>query len=217
MTPKGGRFKIASASDGVTTKQMYWPETNVLVTRFLSDDGVGEVIDFMPVGNAERHQSSHQIVRRVDVVRGSMTFRMDCIPAFNYARDAHEIELTGNGAVFSAPGLSLKLSTNMALTQYQGGATAEFTLQEGETLTFTFGEITPGDDDPGGLSESEAEESFERTVEYWRRWLSKCRYKGRWREMVERSALVLKMLTVEPKQWSNEYKVKAASRIQVKR
>ncbi len=80
---KGGRFKIAPTAEGVTNKQIYWPDTNVLVTRFLSTDGVGEVVDFMPVGVAEGEQGYHQLLRRVNVVRGTMAFRMECYPAFD--------------------------------------------------------------------------------------------------------------------------------------
>src|SRR4028119_2444508 len=86
---KGGRFKVSPASEGFTTKQLYWPDTNVLVTRFFSPAGVGEVIDYMPVGNPEDSHGRHQLVRRVRVVRGKMTFRMECSPAFDYAREEH--------------------------------------------------------------------------------------------------------------------------------
>ena len=65
---KGAWFKISPATEGVTHKQIYWPDTNVLVTRFLSADGVGEVVDFMPVGVREDEPGYHQLVRRVNVV-----------------------------------------------------------------------------------------------------------------------------------------------------
>ncbi len=70
---KGGRFKIAPPIDGVTQQQMYWPGTNVLISRFLSSEGVAEVTDFMPVG-ARDGGSHHQIVRRVNAVRGTMPY-----------------------------------------------------------------------------------------------------------------------------------------------
>ena len=112
---KGGRYKISPASNGVTNKQMYWPETNVLVTRFLSSDGVGEVIDFMPVGQADGEIGYHQLIRRVHVVRGSMTFRMECQPAFTYARYDHETSITPRGAVFSSANACLQLATTVPL------------------------------------------------------------------------------------------------------
>ena len=192
---KGGYFRIAPATTGLTHKQMYWPETNVLVTRFLSSDGVAEVIDFMPVGPQREY---HQLIRRVNVVRGTMTFRMECYPAFNYARDEHETQITAGGASFHAQGTGMLLATSVPMVQVDKGAVADFTLHEGQTASFALGETVPGSKGPIPLSETEADELFKATVEYWRRWLSKCSYKGRWREMVERSALVLKLLTYEP-------------------
>jgi GH15 family glucan-1,4-alpha-glucosidase len=87
---KGGRFKISPAFDGFTSKQLYWPDTNVLITRFFSPDGVGEITDYMPTGVLEDGHGHHQLIRRVKVVRGTMTFLMECCPAFDYAREEHE-------------------------------------------------------------------------------------------------------------------------------
>ena len=195
---KGGHFKISPTRPGATHKQIYWPETNVLVTRFLSPDGVAEVIDFMPVGtHQERHEHS-ELIRRVNVVRGTMPFSMECFPAFNYARDEHEVLINESGAAFHSPNLNLQLSTDLPLEKSDKGVTARFTLNEGQTATFAIGEIRPHVTDYHPCSEEESEHLFEDTVAYWRRWLSRSTYKGRWREMVERSALTLKLLTYEP-------------------
>ncbi|MFQ5881482.1 MAG: glycoside hydrolase family 15 protein [Candidatus Methylomirabilales bacterium] len=194
---KGGHFKIAAAG-GITHKQFYWPETNVLITRFLSPDGVGEVTDYMPVGVPEKGHGRHQLVRRVTVVRGAMTFRMECRPAFNYARDEHKTQVTAEGACFYSPGLSLGVATRVPLQQSRNGVSSEFTLHEGQTATFKLQEIPPGTGCGIALSEQEAFDLFKQTVEYWRRWLSKCTYTGRWREVVQRSALALKLMTYEP-------------------
>src|SRR5918998_932298 len=195
---KGGHFKISPAPKGVTCRQMYWPDTNVLVTRFLSPDGVGEVMDYMPVGAPASGHGHHQLIRRVKVVRGEMTFRAECSPAFNYAQDSHETEINTEGACFRSPNLSLGLTTSVPLRKCGGGAVVDFTLREDETAAFVLQEIEPGAGCGVAVSEPEAEELFRQTVEYWRRWLSKCTYTGRWREMVHRSALALKLLTFEP-------------------
>src|ERR671911_348851 len=195
---KGGHFKISPAPNGVTCRQMYWPDTNVLVTRFLSPDGVGEVTDFMPVGAPENGHRHHQLIRRVKVLRGEMTFRAECSPAFNYAQDSHETEINTEGACFRSPKLSLGLTTSVPLRKRGGGAVVDFTLREDETAAFVLQGIEPGAGCGVPVSDPEAEELFQQTVEYWRRWLSKCTYTGRWREMVHRSALALKLLTYEP-------------------
>jgi GH15 family glucan-1,4-alpha-glucosidase len=195
---KGGRFAICPVGDGAATKQLYWPETNVLITRFLSPDGVGELEDFMPVGSAKAEEFRDQLVRRVRVVRGSMTFQVRCHPAFDYARARHETEITRGGAVFSTPSLKLGLATEVKLELDGRGVAAEVTLHEGQSATFILGPL----DTQGGCvhppSAGETEELFQQTVAFWRRWIAACAYHGRWREMVHRSALVLKLLTFEP-------------------
>ncbi len=196
---KGGHFKISPQSnDGITHKQYYWPETNVLVTRFLSADGVGQIMDYMPVDLPAESQGRHQLVRRVSVVRGVVSFHMECSPAFNYARDEHTIELQETGAVFRSPALSLGLGTRRKLRKRGKTVIADFTLNEGETAIFVLGRVEPDCGCEVLLSEDEADELVNKTVEYWRHWLAQCTYHGRWREMVYRSALVLKLLTYKP-------------------
>ena len=141
---KGGRFKIAPTTDGVTYKQFYYPETNVLVTRFLSADGVGQVVDYMPVTLGSEEQGRHQIVRVVKAVRGVVPFRVECSPAFNYARDRHSIQLTEKGACFDTPSLCMGLGTRRPLRQDGNGVTSDFTLKEGERAIFVFGRVERG-------------------------------------------------------------------------
>src|ERR687886_365895 len=104
---RGGRFRISPDMEGATCKQLYWPDTNVLVTRFFTPDGVGEITDYMPIGASGIGQERHRIVRRVEVVRGTMTFKMECTPAFDYARKEHETKILQGGATFQSPELSL--------------------------------------------------------------------------------------------------------------
>jgi GH15 family glucan-1,4-alpha-glucosidase len=195
---KGGRFKIAPIGADVRHKQFYWPDTNVLVTRFLSPDGVGQVTDFMPVGVARDESGYHWLIRRVTVVRGVMTFRLECLPAFNYARDEHQTVIFPEGACFYSPQLNLELGTRVPLKLDGRGVLAEFTLQEGESAVFVLRALSSRTDCHPSLSEPEADALFKVTVDFWRRWLAQCTYRGRWREMVHRSALVLKLLTYEP-------------------
>src|SRR6476660_952572 len=111
---KGGYFQIA-AEKSARQKQLYWPATNVLITRFLSPDGVGEVTDYMPVGAARERDDFHRIIRRVSVVRGSLSFRLECQPAFNFAREPHSTEIVPNGVCFRTRNLHLGLATKIAI------------------------------------------------------------------------------------------------------
>ncbi len=196
-SPRGGYYRIAPAADGWTPKQLYFPDTNVLITRFLTHGGVGEVQDFMPVHNAPGSVFRHRLIRRVLGVRGELTFRIEVEPRFNYGRDPHSIVFHENGVVFRSEGMSLALETSAPLTLRETGVTCEITLAAGESLTFVL-ERVPEDYVPRPYSEEETGEAFDRTIEYWRNWLSKSRYQGRWREVVHRSALTLKLLTYRP-------------------
>ena len=195
---KGGRFKIAPIDGGVRYKQFYWPDTNVLVTRFLSSDGVGQIIDFMPVGISKQDPRANALVRRVQMVRGSMAFRMDCTPAFNYARDRHDTKLHNNGATFHTPALGLGLASPFALKQDGATVKTDFTLQEGQVVVFVLRQLESDEEQLAPCTDYEGTDLFASTVQYWRGWLARCTYTGRWREVVYRSALTLKLLTFEP-------------------
>ncbi|HEX8704145.1 MAG TPA: glycoside hydrolase family 15 protein [Myxococcaceae bacterium] len=195
---RGGHFRIRPEPDGVVRKQFYWPDTNVLVTRFYTPDGVGELIDFMPMGAAAEREHAREVLRRVRVVRGSMAFQLECFPAFNYARDTHTTRVIPGGASFVSEKLSLTLASRVPLTASERGVTARFELSEGQSEVFTLREGAPHSCSDTVHSHESAEVLFRHTVNYWRHWLSKCTYTGRWREVVHRSALALKLLTFEP-------------------
>ncbi len=193
---KGGYFRISPTIQETARKQVYWPDTNVLVTRFLSTEGVGEIIDFMPLAKSKDAPPEHGLIRRVKVARGSMRFRLECIPAFNYGRDHHTAEMVPAGARFCSPNLRLALASTVPLQNFSGnGVAAEFTLEEGQVQSF---ELQTPTREQIGLTEDESEQLFRDTIHFWRDWIAKCTYRGRWRETVHRSALVLKLLTFEP-------------------
>src|SRR5205085_343736 len=193
---RGGFYRIAPTVLECTPKQLYLPDTNVLITRFLTPAGVGEVQDFMPIqSGVAAHR--HRLIRRVMGVRGEIRFRVDVQPRFNYGRDPHEVVFHENGVVLKSQGLTLALESAIPLHYAEPGAYAEFTLLPGDTATFVL-EAVPETYIPRSYSDAETREAFEGTVDYWRRWLAQCRYQGRWREMINRSALTLKLMTYLP-------------------
>jgi GH15 family glucan-1,4-alpha-glucosidase len=193
---RGGRFRIAPEGEGWSSKQLYLPDTNVLITRFLMPGGVGEVQDFMPLG-APSGTARRRIVRRVLAVRGRMRFVVEVTPRFDYARASHHVALTPDGAFFGSQELGLSLWTRSRLQVLDEGVQARVELQAGETAAFVLDGVDP-EDTPTPFSDAEVEASFGETVAFWRRWVGGSRYTGRWREMVQRSALTLKLLTYAP-------------------
>src|SRR5436305_5514048 len=196
-----GRYFKGNAVAASVYKQLYIPDTNVLVTRQLGDEGIAEIIDFMPIeARSERGEqpNHHQIVRRVNTVSGKVRFRLECFPAFDYARSGHEVHLFPQGAVFESSSEKLGLVSPMALTVQGQGVVADFTLSRGESDTFFLRHTEMGSEANLLIPEEPGEIAFRHTVDFWKSWISQSLYSGRWREMVHRSALVLKLLTYAP-------------------
>jgi pentatricopeptide repeat protein len=201
---KGGYFSIKPATDGYVTKQLYFPDTAMLITRFMTTDGVGEVLDFMPIIEGEP-TDRHRLVRHLRVARGTMKFVMEIHPRFDYGRAGHQVEVSENGAVFRADnGMHLTLHTagkvssggKATVEQAGDGLHATFEMREGDSGRGTVLESMGGA--PRAIEAAELNQMADDTAAYWKDWLSRSTYQGRWREMVTRSAMTLKLLTYEP-------------------
>ena len=202
---QGGYYALRPEGEDWQSKQLYFPDTNILITRFFTPDGVGEVQDFMPIEAAISGMHRHRLIRRVVVVRGQMRFMIEVQPRFDYGRAEHEVEMHPHGVVFRSPDLTLALEGAIAkamgsdrrIERLDGGIRATFDLAAGQSQTFVL-ERVPEDHIARPYPEHETAASFDATVAYWRRWVAQSRYKGRWREMLTRSALTLKLLTYAP-------------------
>jgi GH15 family glucan-1,4-alpha-glucosidase len=192
----GGHFRIAPEAPDHVARQLYFPDTAVLITRFMTPDGVGEVIDLMPVDDPDQPSDRHRLVRVVRCVRGQIRFRLDCAPRFDYGRLAHDLEVTDQGAVFRTPALELTLHGPAGLERSGDGVRATITLQAGQLDGVVLESAAPGP--ARAPSAGELRELFEETVRFWRDWLARSSYRGRWREMVGRSAITLKLMTYAP-------------------
>ena len=190
----GGRFQIAPVLNDAQHRQLYLPDTNMLLTRFLSEEGVAELSDFMPV---EEVGYVHNLVRRAKTVRGEIKYRMICDPRFDYGRSEKRVEQRAGEVIFESLGpdrMAIRLRTPVPIRIENGAAHAEFTLRAGQKAPFVLELATPGEPSPS-TAEDFVPTAFKDTADFWRRWIARSRYQGRWREMVNRSALVLKLMT----------------------
>jgi GH15 family glucan-1,4-alpha-glucosidase len=187
------------------SKQLYFPDTAMLIARFMTPDGVGEVTDFMPIIEGEP-TGNHRIVRHLRVARGTMQFEMDLQPRFDYGRASHTVQVTEQGAQFrTAGGMELTLHTcgkrdpgdpdAAKLEQAGGGLRATVTMREGQVGGVVLDSMGG---QPRAVPPAEITRLADDTAAYWKRWLGRSTYTGRWREMVTRSAMTLKLLTYEP-------------------
>jgi GH15 family glucan-1,4-alpha-glucosidase len=206
---KGGTFSI-SAPGATDLRQLYFPETNVLTTRFGGHDSVAQITDFMPIGEQGDGTGTHRmysngagnevrLIRYVQGVLGETKLRLECRPRFNFGATNHTVEMSDSGVVFMAEtGERLSLSLPCEYTICDGGVVAEFTLGPNQALTFALELLTRENSRPKILSAAQGQELFHETVAFWRDWVSRCAYTGRWREEMVRSLLTLKLLTYSP-------------------
>lgn len=192
---RGGSFELA-AEVPTRTRQFYFPDTNVLITRFFAADGVAEIQDFMPVIDESREAARHRLIRRVICVRELSPSRRGSPPLRLRRRSAHHAPRRPHGGV-PLPVTDAGADRHRTLESDGLDVWSHFKLLEGESNVFALDQI--GDDVPArSCPRAEAQEQAEATVRFWRRWLAGSRYHGRWRETVNRSALVLKLLTYAP-------------------
>ncbi|MDE1166500.1 MAG: glycoside hydrolase family 15 protein [Pseudomonas sp.] len=189
-TPEAGIFQLAPELPDARRLQIYLPDSNVLLTRWLDRDAVVECTDLMPIG--ENPDDLPRLVRRITVVSGSANIQMRCRVRHDYARAATQAAAKGADVLFSANGQpGLRLSATVGLTvEDQADATARFDLKAGECAEFILGA-----DEDDLVRAGQGLTCLEHTLAFWRRWLGQSTYQGRWREMVHRSALALKLLT----------------------
>jgi GH15 family glucan-1,4-alpha-glucosidase len=192
----GGRFSISPDLADGHDKQMYLPDTNILLTRFLSDCGVGEISDFMPVGFFP-HDHPRVLVRRVKTVRGVLRYNVVFEPRFDYGRAEHTVEERESEWIFASKGtdgtaVRLRTAVPMTITG-TGAAVASLELHAGETAAFIMEEVGPGIASPSAAPDYEIT-TFKDTQNFWRNWIGRSQYRGRWQETVDRSALALKLM-----------------------
>ena len=189
---RGGCFQIQPQLKQKRVRQLYLPDTNILLTRFLADEGVAELTDYMPIGTDG--EQPNEIIRTLTVIRGEVDFKMRCQPRFNYGMCEHAVNIEERYAIFSPVGDAcppMALYSTVALRQQSRDVISEFSLRAGERTTFVFDGVRPQGQQP----EMEfVEQRFQETARFWKGWIAKSKYKGRWRETVNRSALMLKLL-----------------------
>src|SRR5215216_2235091 len=193
---KGGHFSLRPA-EYAHSQQLYLPDTNVLLTRFVTPDGVAEVLDFMPI--EDNRESRHDLIRDIRVIRGKLPIDIDCRPAFDYARQDHTIEFVKSGVIFRGAGMALNLASVVPLEEGPRHSTvARFELKEGESASFALQQLDEGEGPREAPNRVECQELLQSTLNYWRRWISRSTYRGRWRDIVNRSALALKLMIYYP-------------------
>jgi GH15 family glucan-1,4-alpha-glucosidase len=195
---KGGYCCLAPDEPDATVRQLYYLDSAVLVTRFMSPNGVGEVIDFMPPNQSGQPTDRHTLIRLARAVRGTTRFVLDCRPRFDYGRAAHELDVDNRSAAFRAPDLTLHLQATFPLEGAGKDVSGSVTLNAGEAAVAVLTTCAPGGPAPAPPTVDGIDEQLWDVVTFWHQWVSVSNYRGRWPDMVRRSAITIKLLTYAP-------------------
>ncbi|MFF4388055.1 glycoside hydrolase family 15 protein [Streptomyces sp. NPDC001552] len=201
---RGGDCRFSAdlrGESGATIRQLYLSGTAVLVNRYLAPGGVGEVADFMVPVEGTAPTTRHRLVRVARVVRGSLPFTFSCRPRFDYGRAPHALDRTGDhAAVLRGPGTDLHVQVTAPAVLHADGddLTADFTLAAGEVAAVVLTSVASGEPAPAPPSVDGVTAELEACRAFWLSWLRSSTYRGRWYDMVNRSAITLKLLTYAP-------------------
>ncbi|MBW1719210.1 MAG: DUF547 domain-containing protein [Deltaproteobacteria bacterium] len=199
---KGGRFALVPLNPWDSISE-YIAGTNILRTKFRTRKGIVHLTDFMPIplsGREEREEEEHELYRLVEGIKGDVRVKMVFDPQFNYARSKTSLERFDTYLIARGKNENMVLCCTHSLTHSSERETTEWTLSEGESLWL---HLRYGTELYNKLDPQRAQKSLEDTTEYWRNWLKKSETGtvlnlGSYKQMVERSALTLKLLYYEP-------------------
>ncbi|HWG90165.1 MAG TPA: glycoside hydrolase family 15 protein [Candidatus Thermoplasmatota archaeon] len=194
---RGGFFRIHGGERAASFSAYVGP-TNVLRTEFRTGNGAFEIIDFMPMGEKAR-AAGVRLFRLVRGLQGTCTFEVEFAPRFNYGAVAPRLCTLGNGTLLAeGNGQTLALASPAPLAVGPGFAVGKFDIKEGEELAFAVGYRSFVKTKAPLDGAADARAALQETLNYWEEWARPHAYTGEYRDMVLRSALVLKLLTYEP-------------------
>jgi len=189
-TEENGYWKIAPAGGEWTTSRRYRDHTPILETTFEQSGGAVRLVDFMPP------RGNHSdVVRIVEGVRGSVKLRMELALRFDYGRTVPWVTGIPDGVrAVAGPALAV-LHASVPVHGENLKTVAEFTVRKGQRVWFTLTYGASYEPDPKQINFQRA---LDDSVRIWRGWSKRLKYKGKYREAVERSLITLKAMTFRP-------------------
>ncbi|MGB7267850.1 MAG: glycoside hydrolase family 15 protein [Terracidiphilus sp.] len=189
-TEENGYWKIAPMGAEWTSSRKYRDHTLILETTFEQADGAVRLIDFMP----QRGKHS-DVVRMIEGLRGSVKLRMELALRFDYGSTVPWVTKTKDGVRAVAGSNLAILHASVPVHGQNLKTVAEFTVRKGQRIWFTLTYGSSYEPDPKRI---DCSRELHDTVRIWRNWSGRLKYKGKYREAVERSLITLKAPTFQP-------------------
>lgn len=193
---RGGRWRIA-ARGATEHSQRYIAGTNVLQTVHRVSRSTEVVItDFAPV--AQARGSTFELHRVVQCLGGAADIDILFAPRFAYATRRTSIRQRAFGWLASDAQrdvATLSATSGIDWTAQDDTLAGHAALRDGDRLEFV---MRCDDDEVHAVDSYETQRKLSETVAWWRAWAGRLRYSGPYRDMVERSALTLKLCCYAP-------------------
>jgi GH15 family glucan-1,4-alpha-glucosidase len=200
---QGGTFRIRPTGE-FWTERRYLQDTNILETTFHTPGGAVLLRDLMPVASEEEKQAAltpdHELLREIEGLEGEVELEILYDPRPDYGRSHPVLEWRGALGIWCrAGGAALILLSQVPLGSIPGapGARGIARIRAGTRTHFS---LTYDEEAPAivPLLGNAAHARLERSARWWRDWASRCAYRGPYRDIVVRSALVLKLMAYAP-------------------
>jgi GH15 family glucan-1,4-alpha-glucosidase len=189
-TRDNGRWLLAPSHEIKGVRRRYRSGTLILETDFETEDGQVRLIDCMPPRTAYP-----DLVRVVECLSGRVTMHMELIIRFDYGSITPWVRRIPRGIRAVAGPDTLYCRGNVEFHGEDMRTVADFTLSEGERVSFDMSWASTYSDEP---RQEDPEHTVRETERWWREWSSRCTYDGEWKDAVLRSLIVLKALTYAP-------------------
>jgi GH15 family glucan-1,4-alpha-glucosidase len=189
-SPKAGRWLLAPAAGGTCTRRRYRGDTLILESDWRTPDGHVRVIDFMPPRG-----TASDVMRIVEGVSGAVPMHMELVLRFDYGRIVPWVRHARDGLSAVAGPDAVWLRAPVELSGWEKTTVADFTVRAGDRVPFvmtwspSYKHAPPRLDPEHCLAETEA---------FWTEWSSRSHVRGRYRDAIQRSLVVLKALTFAP-------------------
>jgi GH15 family glucan-1,4-alpha-glucosidase len=189
-TSENGHWSIAPAEPIRAVRRRYREGTLILETQFETESGSATLIDCMISGS-----ETPELVRVVKGIRGQVRMKVELVIRFDFGSVVPWVRQTGHGISAIAGPDMLSFRTDVPLQGKNMRTEAEFTVSEGQTVSFDMAWYPSHQHEPAPVS---VDRAIQETENWWRKWSDRCVYQGKWRDAVLRSLITLKALIFQP-------------------
>ena len=172
-TPEHGRWSIAPAQAVKARKRRYRDDTLILETDFATESGEVRIIDCMPP-----RTSVPDVIRIVEGRKGRVPMRLELVLRFDYGSITPWVRRIPGGIRAVAGPDTVYCLSDIELHGENMHTVAEFTVAEGERVTFDFKWCSTYDCQP---AKTDPERAVRETKEWWREWVGRCNYASEWK------------------------------------